>query len=95
MLDLKDGQSKSLPEMCTGWTCAAACPKCAQVIGSVGSVARGLIDKDFIEKKKGECVFCSICARVCPTGALEVRTHVALRRRDVSYQHAGLEIHEL
>jgi 4Fe-4S ferredoxin len=43
------------------------------VIGSVGAVARGLIDRDFIEKRAEACVFCGICAKVCPTGALAVR----------------------
>ena len=91
MLDSKDDRSQVyLPEICIGCgTCVAACPKGALVIGSVGAVARGLIDKDFIEKRKGECVFCSICARICPTGALEVRTR-GFAETDESYQHAGL-----
>ena len=49
-----------------------------------------MIDKDFIEKKKGECVFCSICARVCPTGALEVRT-AGKAEKDESYLHVALK----
>lgn len=92
VLDTKDDRSQIyLPEKCIGCgTCVQACPKGALVIGSVGAVARGLINKDFIEKKKGECVFCSICARVCPTGALEVRT-AGKAEKDESYLHVVLK----
>jgi len=62
------------PDKCIGCaTCVAACPKRELVIGSVGAVARGLIDKDFIEKRCQACVFCEMCAKACPTGALAVR----------------------
>jgi len=54
-------------------TSVAACPKGELVIGSVGAVARGLIDKDFIEKRCQACVFCGMCAKACPTGALAIR----------------------
>ena len=76
VLDSKEDRSQVyLPDKCIGCgTCVQACSKGALVIGSVGAVARGLIDKDFLEKRKGECVFCSMCARICPTGALEFRT---------------------
>lgn len=72
----EDKQHVYLPERCIGCgSCSLVCPKGELVIGSVGAVARGLIDKDFIEKKKsGACVMCALCARVCPTGALELRT---------------------
>ncbi len=75
VLDSKEDKSQVyLPEKCIGCgTCVMACPKDSLIIGSVGAVARGLIDKDFIEKKKGECNLCAICAKVCPTGALEIR----------------------
>ena len=64
-----------LPDKCIGCgTCVQVCPKGELIIGSVGAVARGLIDKDFIEKRKsGACAFCTLCARICPTGALEFR----------------------
>jgi 4Fe-4S ferredoxin len=73
VLDSKEDRSQVyLPEKCIGCgTCVQACSKGALVIGSVGAVARGLIDKDFLEKRKGECVFCSMCAHICPIGALE------------------------
>jgi len=74
---LEEREDKShiyLPDKCIGCaTCVAACPKGELVIGSVGAVARGLIDKDFIEKRRKACVFCGICAKSCPTGALAVR----------------------
>ena len=71
-----DKQHVYLPDRCIGCgSCVAVCPKGELVIGSVGAVARGLIDKDFIEKKaSGACVLCAMCARVCPTGALDLRT---------------------
>lgn len=71
-----DRQHVYLPDRCIGCgSCVAVCPKGELVIGSVGAVARGLIDKDFIEKKaSGACVLCAMCARVCPTGALDLRT---------------------
>jgi ferredoxin len=90
-LDSKDDRSQVyLPEKCIGCgTCIAACPKGALVIGSVGAVARGLIDKDFIEKRKGELRLLSTCSRVCPSGALEVRTR-GFAETDESYQQAGI-----
>ncbi|NYT02268.1 MAG: 4Fe-4S dicluster domain-containing protein [Methanosarcinales archaeon] len=71
----EDKQQIYLPEKCIGCgTCVQICPKGELVIGSVGAVARGLIDKDFIEKRKsGDCVFCTLCSRICPVGALEFR----------------------
>jgi 4Fe-4S ferredoxin len=92
VLDSKEDRSQVyLPEKCIGCgTCVQACPKGALVIGSVGAVARGLIDKDFLEKRKGECVFCSICARICPTGALEVRT-AGKAEKDDSYLHVAMK----
>jgi len=75
LLEQREDKSHAyFPDKCIGCaTCVAACPKGELVIGSVGAVARGLIDKDFIEKKAEACVFCGICAKVCPTGALAVR----------------------
>jgi 4Fe-4S ferredoxin len=75
LLEQRDDKSHAyFPDKCIGCaTCVAACPKGVLVIGSVGAVARGLIDKEFIEKRLDVCVFCGICAKACPTGALEVR----------------------
>jgi 4Fe-4S ferredoxin len=57
----------------------------------VGAVARELIDKDFIEKRKsGSCVFCALCARICPTGALEVRT-AGKAEKDDSYLNVAVQ----
>jgi 4Fe-4S ferredoxin len=87
-----DRQHVYLPEKCIGCgSCVQICPKGELVIGSVGAVARGLIDKDFIEKKRsGACVLCALCARVCPTGALELRT-AGKAEKDESYLSAALE----
>ncbi|HPS90694.1 MAG TPA: 4Fe-4S binding protein, partial [Methanothrix sp.] len=87
-----DRQHVYLPEKCIGCgSCVQVCPKGELVIGSVGAVARGLIDKDFIEKKRsGACVLCALCARVCPTGALELRT-AGKAERDESYLSAALQ----
>ncbi|HOV52334.1 MAG TPA: 4Fe-4S binding protein [Methanothrix sp.] len=75
-----------LPERCIGCgSCVQVCPKGELIIGSVGAVARDLIDKDFIEKRKSSaCLFCALCARVCPTGALEIRV-AGKAERDESY----------
>jgi len=75
LLELREDKSHLyFPEKCIGCaTCVAACPKGELVIGSVGAVTRGLIDKDFIEKRSIACVFCGMCAKACPTGALAVR----------------------
>ncbi|KUK44650.1 MAG: Molybdenum formylmethanofuran dehydrogenase, subunit F [Methanothrix harundinacea] len=75
MLELREDKSHLyFPDKCIGCaTCVAACPKGELVIGSVGAVARGLIDKDFIEKRCQACVFCGMCAKACPTGALAIR----------------------
>jgi len=91
VFDSKEDKSQIyLPEKCIGCgTCVAACPKGSLVIGSVGAVARGLIDKDFIEKKKGECTLCAICAKVCPTGALEMRVG-GKATKDYSYLSTAL-----
>jgi 4Fe-4S ferredoxin len=60
-----------IPEKCIGCgTCVMACPKSSLTIGSVGAVARGLIDKDFIENDAEACIVCGICAKTCPAGAL-------------------------
>ena len=49
----EDRQHIYLPEKCIGCgTCVQICPKGELVIGSVGAVARDLIVKDFIEKRK-------------------------------------------
>jgi 4Fe-4S ferredoxin len=92
VLDSKEDRSQVyLPDKCIGCgTCVQACSKGALVIGSVGAVARGLIDKDFLEKRKGECVFCSMCARICPTGALEFRT-AGKTEKDDSYLHVAMK----
>ena len=92
VLDSKEDRSQVyLPDKCIGCgTCVQACSKGALVIGSVGAVARGLIDKDFLEKRKGECVFCSMCARICPTGALEFRT-AGKREMDDSYLNVAMK----
>ncbi|WP_292462683.1 4Fe-4S binding protein [Methanolobus sp.] len=69
-----DKQLVYIPEKCIGCgTCVMACPKGSLVIGSVGAVARGLIDKDFLENRSELCILCGICAKTCPTGALELR----------------------
>lgn len=93
MLESRDDrQQVYLPEKCIGCgTCVQICPKGELVIGSVGAVARKLIDKDFIEKRKsGSCVFCAMCARVCPTGALEVRK-AGKAEKDESYLSTALQ----
>src|SRR5574337_999616 len=80
-----------LPEKCTGCaTCTMVCPKDGFVIGSVGAVARGLINNDFLQKGGGGCIMCSICAKVCPTGALEVRKAGNVERDD-SYLYGALK----
>ncbi len=69
-----DKQLIYIPQKCIGCgTCVMACPKSSLVIGSVGAVARGLIDKDFLENRTELCIMCGICAKTCPTGALEMR----------------------
>lgn len=87
-----DRQHVYLPEKCIGCgSCVQICPKGELVIGSVGAVARGLIDKDFIEKKRsGACVLCALCARVCPTGALELRT-AGKAEKDESYLSVAVQ----
>ncbi|MHC1689067.1 MAG: 4Fe-4S binding protein [Methanothrix sp.] len=93
LLESKEDKSQFyLPEKCIGCgTCVQVCPKGELIIGSVGAVARGLIDKDFIEKKKsGACVFCALCARICPTGALEVRV-AGKAEKDESYLSVALK----
>lgn len=80
-----------LPEKCIGCsTCTMICPKEDMVIGSVGAVARGLIDKDFLQKGKGGCTLCSMCAKVCPAGALEVRK-AGKSEMDDSYLYGALK----
>lgn len=60
-----------IPEKCIGCgTCVMACPKSSLTIGSVGAVARGLLDKDYIENDAEACIVCGICAKTCPAGAL-------------------------
>ena len=93
LLESREDKSQFyLPEKCIGCgTCVQVCPKGELIIGSVGAVARGLIDKDFIEKRKsGACVFCALCARVCPTGALEVRV-AGKAEKDESYLSVALK----
>ena len=59
-----------VPEKCIGCgTCTNVCPSDAIVIGSVGAVARGELDKNFIEITD-DCITCGLCAKACPTGAL-------------------------
>ena len=80
-----------IPEKCIGCgTCVTACPKKSLVIGSVGAVARGLIEKDFLEVKPHECIVCSMCAKVCPTGALELRQE-GKRVMDDSYLNVAIK----
>ena len=51
-----------------------ACPKGNLAVGAVGAITRGLPDADFLEMKESEaCLVCGICAKVCPTGALELK----------------------
>jgi len=87
-----DNQQIYFPEKCIGCgSCVQICPKGDLVIGSVGAVARGLIDKDFIEKRiSNACVFCALCARVCPTGALEVRK-AGKAEKDDSYLSVAVQ----
>jgi len=87
-----DRQHVYLPEKCIGCgSCVQICPKGEMVIGSVGAVARDLIDKDYIEKRRsGACVLCALCARICPTGALEVRT-AGKAEKDESYLSVALQ----
>jgi 4Fe-4S ferredoxin len=87
-----DKQQVYLPEKCIGCgTCVQVCPKHELIIGSVGAVSRGLIDKDFIEKRKsGACVFCALCARSCSMGALEVRK-AGVAEIDESYLRVALQ----
>ena len=69
-----DKQLVYVPEKCIGCgTCILTCPKDSIVIGSVGAVARGLVDQDFLEHVPDTCIVCGMCAKVCPTGALEIR----------------------
>lgn len=92
LLELReDRQQVYLPEKCIGCgTCVQVCPRGELVIGSVGAVARGLINKDYIEKRREACVFCGLCARVCPTGALEVGV-AGKAEKDGSYLHVALK----
>lgn len=87
----EDRSQVYLPERCIGCgTCVAACPKGELVIGSVGAVARGVIDRDFLSKGMAKnCVFCAVCARVCPRGALEFRRD-GKREIDDGYLHSAL-----
>jgi 4Fe-4S ferredoxin len=69
-----DKQLVYIPDKCIGCgTCVMACPKESLVIGSVGAIARGLIDRDFLENNRDTCNVCGMCTKVCPTGALEMR----------------------
>ncbi len=62
-----------IPDRCIGCgTCTMVCPKDTLIIGSVGPVARGLIDKDFLEMRD-TCILCGMCSKICPVGALELR----------------------
>jgi len=81
-----------LPDRCIGCgTCVQVCPKGELIIGSVGAVVRGLIDKDFIEKRmSGACAFCALCSRVCPTGALEFRKN-GIAEKDNSYLSVAIK----
>lgn len=70
----EEKQLAYIPEKCIGCgSCVMVCPKSALVIGSVGAVARGLIDKDFLEGVPDLCILCGICAKACPAGALELK----------------------
>jgi 4Fe-4S ferredoxin len=40
---------------------------------SVEAIVRGLPDMDLLGIMVEDCLVCGICARVCPTGALESR----------------------
>jgi 4Fe-4S ferredoxin len=80
-----------LPEKCIGCsTCTMICPKDDLVIGSVGAVARGLINKDFLQKGGGGCILCGMCSKVCPVGALEVRK-AGKSEIDDSYLYGSLK----
>lgn len=86
-----DKQLIYMPYKCVGCgTCASACPKKVITIGSVGAVARGLINKNFLENDPSGCIMCSICAKVCPVGALEMR-QAGKSINDNSFVNAALK----
>lgn len=88
-MDSKDDRSEVyLQENCIGCgNCVAAYPKSTLVTGSAAAIARGLIDKNFIEKGKAS-VFCSIMCSRLPHEALEVGTR-GLAETDESNLHVA------
>lgn len=85
----EDQELVYLPEKCIGCgTCVMTCPKEALIIGSVGAVARGLINKDFLDVREDTCIMCGMCTKVCPTGALVMKKEGKVEKDDTSISGA-------